>query len=139
MEETIWQRSADLSWLYAIFARNADTLLVLVWPNQSQGKPTHTIQEDWEEPVESTTPVEVYDLYHVQGKNRCPYMVQVVVNGAPLQMEVDTEASVSLISVSTYLSLWKVPPKLQPTTIQLRTYSGQQLTILGALEVIVEY
>ena len=40
---TIWQRIADLSWLYAIFARNADTLLVLVWPNRSQvegNKPT---------------------------------------------------------------------------------------------------
>ena len=105
----------------------------------SRGKQTHTIQEDWEEPVESTAPVEIYDLYHVQGKNRCPYMIQVVLNGAPLQMEVDTGASMSLISESTYLNLWEVSPKLQPTTIKLRTYSGQQLTILGALEVIVEY
>ena len=56
-------------------------------------------------------------------------------------MEVDTGASMSLISESTYLimNLWKVPPKLQPTTIKLQTYSGQQLMILGALEVIVGY
>ena len=43
----------------------------------SRGIETHTIQEDWEEPVESITP---RDLYHVQGKNRCPYMVQIVIN-----------------------------------------------------------
>ena len=97
----------------------------------SRGEQTHTIQEDWEEPVESTTPVEVYDLYPVQGKNRCPYMVQVVINGAPLLMEVDTGASMSLISESTYLKLWEIPPKLRPTTTRLRTYSGQQLAILG--------
>jgi hypothetical protein len=45
----------------------------------------------------------------------------------------------SLISEAMYLQLWDAPPKLLPTSTRLRTYSGQQLTILGALEVVVEY
>ena len=65
-------------------------------------------------------------------------MVQVVINGAPLQMKVDTGTSISPIAKSTYLNLCEVPPNLQLTT-RLWTYSGQQLTILGALEVVMEY
>ena len=80
-----------------------------------------------------------YTLNHLDGKQKSPYTVELSVNGAPLKMEVDTGAAVSLISEVTYKRLWKNPPKLKPTTTRLRTYSGQQLVVLGTLVVNVEY
>ena len=80
-----------------------------------------------------------YTVNHVDGTKKSPYTVELSVNGAPLKMEVDTGAAVSLISEATYKRLWKNPPKLKPTTTRLRTYSGQQLVVLGTLVVNVEY
>ena len=83
--------------------------------------------------------VSEYTVNNLNGKQKSPYTVDLSVNGAPLKMEVDTGAAVSLISEETYKRLWKNPPKLKPTTTQLRTYSGQQLVVLGTLVVNVEY
>ena len=104
---------------------------------QTRGKQTHCLQEETEESVEQNTQGEVYDLYHVAGKNRHPYMVQVAINRAPLLMEVDMGVSMSLISESTYKQLWETP-KLRPTSTRLRIYSEQQLTVLGTIGVTVE-
>ena len=78
-------------------------------------------------------------MNHLDGNQKSPYTVKLSVNGAPLKMEVDTGAAVSLISEATYKRLWKNPPKLKPTTTRLRTYSGQQLVVLVTLVVNVEY
>ena len=43
---------------------------------------------------------------------------------APLEMELDTGAAVSIISKATFKKLWEVTPKLTPTTTRLRNYSG---------------
>ena len=56
-------------------------------------------------------------------------------------MEVDTGASRSLISETTYKMLQtqtNLPP-LQSTTAQLHTYTGKQLPILGILSIPVSY
>ena len=82
---------------------------------------------------------ELKDLYQVEGKSRPPYVVELFINGAPLQMEVDTGAAMTLISEKTYRNLWKQPPKLKPKSIRLRTYSGQQMVVLGTLNVQVKY
>ena len=106
---------------------------------QVRGKQTHCLQRETEEAVEQDPQGEVYDLYHVAEKKRHPYMVQVAINGAPLIMEVDMGASMSLISGSTYRQLWETPPELVPTSTRLRTYSGQPLTMLGTIKVTIEY
>ena len=48
-------------------------------------------------------------------------------------------AAVSIISKTTYQKLWEVTPKLMPTTTRLHTYSGQNLVVLGTLNVKVQY
>ena len=83
--------------------------------------------------------VSEYTVNHLDGKQRSPYTVELSVNGAPLKMEVDTGAAVSLFSEATYKRLWKNPLKLKPTTTRLRAYSGQQLVVLETLVVNVEY
>ena len=78
-------------------------------------------------------------MNHLDGKHKSPYAVELSINGVPLKMGVDTGATLSLISEVTYKRLWKNPPKLKPTATRLRTYSGQQLVVLGTLVVNVEY
>ena len=75
----------------------------------------------------------------MDGKSRPPYVVHLLLNQTPLEMEVDTGAAMSLISQETYWQLWEVPPALKPSTIRLHTYSGQQLVVLGTLKVKVKY
>ena len=68
-------------------------------------------------------------------------MVTVGINQAKLQMDVDTGASVSIISMETYTQLWPEPqrPKLQRSTRKLRTYTGKELEVQGCLTVDVCY
>ena len=60
------------------------------------------------------------------------------VNGIPIQMEVDTGASVTLISAHVWeQSLNKV--SLEDTNIVLKTYTGEILKIKGQAMVMVKY
>ena len=56
-------------------------------------------------------------------------------------MQSDTGASVSLISEKTFQQLWfkKKAPYLKVSKTILRTYSGEQLPVLGELSVTVKY
>ena len=67
--------------------------------------------------------------------------VELTVNGASLTMEVDTGASVSLISENTYRTTWTAAkrPPLQPSDTRLYTYSGELIEVLGAITVTVCY
>ena len=67
--------------------------------------------------------------------------VELTVNGALLTMEVDTGASVSLISENTYRTTWTAAkrPPLQPSDTRLYTYSGELIEVLGAITVTVCY
>ena len=81
---------------------------------------------------------EEYELCQLQGEKIRPLEVPLQIEGQPLVMELDTGAAVSLVSEFTYRRLCPNKP-LQETTTHLRTYSGEQLVILGQLEVEVQY
>ncbi|XP_062501692.1 uncharacterized protein K02A2.6-like [Corticium candelabrum] len=68
-----------------------------------------------------------------------PLAVTVHINKKAVQMEVDTGASVSIVSESTYKKLWKRQelPGLRRPQVRLHTYSGEPLTVLGELDVRV--
>ena len=55
-----------------------------------------------------------------------------------LALEVDTGASLSIISESTYHSL-SVLPELNSTDVTLHTYTGESIVVLGSLQVYVSY
>lgn len=93
---------------------------------------THCVHMDREQK-------DVYTLFHVDERNKGPYLVELSVNDTPLCMEVDTGAAVSLISEATYRSMGDPLPRLNPTTVLLRTYSREQLAVLGSIEVAVKY
>ncbi|ETW98460.1 MAG: hypothetical protein ETSY2_42800 [Candidatus Entotheonella gemina] len=60
-------------------------------------------------------------------------MTTITLNGATLQMEIDTGSALTLISEATYSALWPKgnSPRLEPTPVRLRTYSGEELRVVG--------
>lgn len=65
------------------------------------------------------------------------YKVIVRCNGVKLCMEVDTGATLSVISESLYWSKFK-KVKLQPCDLNLRTYTDQLLKLFGKMNVRVQ-
>ena len=61
-------------------------------------------------------------------------MVDVTLNGQSLQMELDTGASVSLMSEYQYKQL-REAPSLEKSSVTLRTYTGENLSTLGSIRV----
>ena len=55
-------------------------------------------------------------------------------------MEVDTGTSLSLISEMTYKKHWESDalPELQQTPVKLRTYTGEEISVLGHINVKVQ-
>ena len=65
-----------------------------------------------------------------------PYVTCLDINNTSVSMEIDTGASLSILSDKMFKSLDPVPP-LESTTIKLNTYLGESLPILGKTHVIV--
>ena len=94
------------------------------------GKPVRTIRETEEHKSAG--------LYAVSDKSVKPFTVDLKLNGNPLCMELDTGATVSLISAKTFHQLFP-GTKLQSTTTQLHSYSGESISVMGQMEVEVHY
>lgn len=96
-----------------------------------------TLQVDEEGGAAST-----YDMFAVRESSKTePIRVTVLVNSASLEMEVDTGASCSIISATTYDQLWPKDqsPPLSPTQKKLCTYTRESLQVKGAIAVTVHY
>lgn len=113
--------------------------------NRATARKTHQV-DDRNSPATSPSPPlgDSYNLFTVGDrstrKRAGPLMVTMNVNGKDVSMEVDTGAHFSLISESTYRTLWpRDEPRLLPIDIPLQTYTGEKLSILGSIEVNVKY
>ena len=60
------------------------------------------------------------------------------VDGIPLEMEVDTGASLSLVSEETYRRRWP-HGELQQSQLRLHTYSGEPIQVKGSLQVLARH
>ena len=67
-----------------------------------------------------------------------PLLVSLQVNGVILPMEIDTGAAVSIIPERVRQELF---PYLKPqkTRVQLRTYTAEQMIVMGTISVQVKY
>ena len=64
--------------------------------------------------------------------------MSVELNQVPVDMEVDTRASVSLISKDTYDKLWPnltTAPAIQKSDILLQTYTSEHLDVVGSVSI----
>ena len=82
-----------------------------------------------------------YTMYNCHANGTTPLLVKVTVNDIELQMEVDTGATLSVISEHTYRKLWSDTdaPPLQHSTAKLKTYTGEKISVKGSIEVDVTY
>ena len=63
-------------------------------------------------------------------QRRSGYQIQLLLDGKPVRMEVDTGSAVSIISETVYKKIF-LHLSLKPTHFYLKTYSGERLTLLG--------
>ena len=81
----------------------------------------------------------MYSLYTVKGPRPDPIVTSLNVDGQMLQMEVDTGATLSVVSEETWRRHWTRPrPHLEHSHDTLRTYTGQCVKIKGIVDVKVE-
>ena len=68
-------------------------------------------------------------------------MVELKLKRAPISMELDTRARISVVSKNTYNQLWpgSEKPWLQTSTVHLKTYTGEKLPVFGVTDVVAEY
>ena len=100
----------------------------------SRGQSTHTLEHSKAKPDLSPTtsnqtnqPNIAYPMFTFPGKGQ-PIVVTVKTNGSELLMEMDTGASLSIISESTYHSLSALP-ELNSTDVTLHTYTGEYCSL----------
>lgn len=68
--------------------------------------------------------------------------VELKLNEVPVTMEIDTGASLSIMSKHTYQSTWpreSDTPPLQPSSAKLRTYTGESITVLISIDINVTF
>ena len=96
------------------------------------GSPTELTSRSDDDPV--------YSLFSMgNGPSNRPPLVDVHIDAKPISMQVDTGASVTVLSKVTYSSFWPVPPTLQNCNSNLTTYSGEKISVLGKIAVHVSY
>ena len=80
---------------------------------------------------------EAYALNALRSKTE-PIAIHLTINDRDLEMELDTGASVTIMSERTYRSLWPVdPPPLAPSSMALKTYMGGRMQVRGCTQVRV--
>ena len=87
-------------------------------------------------------PDEAYTLFHISESREDPIKVNMKLLNTPLEMEVDTGASLSVIGSQTFNTSTKdLPeaPKLVKSNAVLRTYTGEKIPIKGISKITVEY
>ena len=82
-----------------------------------------------------------YGMFQMTAGTTRPFHTTIMVNGSLLVMEVDTGASVSVISESTFHAIQNgvTTLELKETATQLHTYTAESIAITGSIEVQVEH
>ena len=78
-----------------------------------------------------------YPMFSVSSRSK-PILLPVKLQDKEIQMELDTGASLSVISESTYRSIFGDNHRLDSTDVTLRLYNGQELPVLGSTNVHVQ-
>ena len=104
--------------------------------NSKPSKPSSN-QANYVEGVVKGDPEEedCYTMFALTSNSSEPYKVTMNVEGSELNMEVDTGASKSIMSEETYKSLCGRSKHLvlEDTSVRLRTYTGESLSVLGQM------
>ena len=83
-------------------------------------------------------PLDALPMHAVDGSKTPPIKVPLVINDKLHEMELDTGAAVTIISEQTCKKLFP-KAKLKGSSVLLKTYTGERLTVVGDLDVRVQY
>lgn len=100
--------------------------------------PTHNLDHKSHPLPMGDSDQEDYPLFTLPSAGK-PIVVSVSVNKVDLSMELDTGASLSIMSQDTYSSLSSTLPPLSPSHVILTTYTGEKIKPVGAIDVVVRY
>ena len=92
------------------------------------------VEEGTQDSDESQGELQIYALTD----NTRPLHAEVLLNGTPVGMEIDTGAAVSLIPFAKCQTLFPELP-IKESTVTLRTYTGELLDVKGEVELDVQY
>lgn len=82
---------------------------------------------------------EVYTIFHLKNSKSTPYTVNIELGGKSENMQIDTGASVSILSETTYNSIKDNIGSFYETHDVLQTYTGEKIPVLGKVMVPVKY
>ena len=105
-----------------------------------KGKIQSTRYLEVDSPMSNTEEQSGLGLYTLKSKGQGGpgFQVQLLLEGKPVSMEVDTGSPLSIVSEVEYKK-WFKHLKLQPKQFHLKTYSGESLPLLGEIRVAVKY
>ena len=105
---------------------------------QASAKPGHT-QKNWYMEHEGTAPE--YDMFNLQDQSNEPTQLEIFLNELPVSMIMDTGASLSIISQATFDRLRQHDSSvtLNPSSVCLRTYTGEPIPVVGTTQLSVRY
>ena len=103
-------------------------------PGEREEKKIHYLYQEDNSEVGLFT-IETINCIHTDTDTIC---VNPQINGTTLCMELDTGASVSLVSERVWREKLNAVP-LKPSSLRLRTYTGEPLELLGQAQVHVVY
>ena len=105
-------------------------------PNQRQSRPIRQVEN--EPGGESEDSLEDIQVVKQIGGKMPPLKVCLQVDECEIPMEIDTGASMSIMSETTYRKLWPTR-ELEVSDVKLQTYSKEPIPVVGARKVQVYY
>ena len=108
--------------------------------NSTGRRPVHQLvsEHEFDNSYSEAKEFEMLNLYKLGESRVKPLLVTLHIEGTPLKMEIDTGASMSVMSEKMFREL--VPERnIQPSTLYLRTFTGEIVSPIGSAKVYVEY
>ena len=106
--------------------------------NPSRKRQPRHVRHIEEEEVDDESEDEL-TLYHIRAKKTTPPLrLSIKLNEHMVEMELDTGASVLLMSETTFRRLWP-QEKLAPSQCRLCSYSKEPIPVLGSFDIVVSY
>ena len=78
------------------------------------------------------------NIHALHKEKEKPMKTTLTVQGQPLEMEIDMGASVSIVSKTTWKSVWKKGEAPLKVTKTMKTYTGEPVPVCGKSEVWVD-
>ncbi len=105
------------------------------------GQRMHFVSRDEKSASDEEGIFTVYSLQEPEILKVAPLTITLAVNKSDAQFEVDTGCGVTIMNRSNFAKLGETDkiPELKTCSVNLKTYTGQALTVLGSAQVEVRY